>query len=84
MYLPQPPGDVVPPASVLRLSGDETLRAVWRNLSGGVTFEAGSGPRRRFLKWVGHGQRDRPRGRSGPDDLGRQIPHGFPGTGQRP
>ena len=47
-----PPPDPVPvPASVRRLAGDATIRPVWRNELGGVTFQLGSGSGRRFVKW---------------------------------
>jgi len=47
-----PPPDPVPvPVSVRRSAGDATIRPVWRNELGGVTFQLGSGSDRRFVKW---------------------------------
>jgi kanamycin kinase len=49
-------GDPPPvPAAVRELAGDEVLRLVWHNEVGGLTYEIGSGPRRRFVKWTPHG-----------------------------
>ncbi len=44
-------GVAVPPA-VLRLAGEEPVRPVWQNEAGGLTFEVGSGAKRRFVKWA--------------------------------
>jgi kanamycin kinase len=47
-----PPPDPVPvPATVHRLAGVATIRPVWRNELGGVTFQLGAGSGRRFVKW---------------------------------
>jgi kanamycin kinase len=43
--------DVGTPAPVLALAGGETVRPVWVNELGGITFEVGAGGRRRFVKW---------------------------------
>lgn len=48
----QPPAeDVEVPPAVRVLAGDEPIRPVWLNLLGGLTFEVGTGERRRFVKW---------------------------------
>jgi kanamycin kinase len=39
------------PAVVRALAGDREPRAVWRNELDGVTFQLGTGPDRRFVKW---------------------------------
>jgi kanamycin kinase len=44
------PRDV--PAAVNTLAAGQSLRAVWENEVGGRTFEIGSGPERRFVKWA--------------------------------
>jgi kanamycin kinase len=47
-----PPPDPVPvPATVHRIAGVATIRPVWRNELGGVTFQLGAGSGRRFVKW---------------------------------
>lgn len=45
------PARAVPPA-VLALAGGSPLRLAWENEVGGLTFELGSDPQRRFVKWV--------------------------------
>jgi kanamycin kinase len=40
------------PAPVLALAGGGTVRPVWVNELGGITFEVGAGGRRRFVKWA--------------------------------
>jgi len=40
------------PAAVRAAAGGAPLRLVWRNAVGGLTFTAGSGAQRRFLKWA--------------------------------
>jgi kanamycin kinase len=40
------------PAAVRSLARGESLREVWANEVGGITFEVAGGPRRRFIKWV--------------------------------
>jgi kanamycin kinase len=42
----------VPPPSVAALVDGEPTRIVWENEVGGLTFEVGAGPRRRFVKWA--------------------------------
>jgi aminoglycoside phosphotransferase len=44
--------DVRTPAPVLALAGGETVRPVWVNELGGVTFKVGAEDRRRFVKWA--------------------------------
>jgi kanamycin kinase len=47
-----PPRRPVPvPGCVAAIAGDTPFRAVWENECGGVTFEIGRGPERRFIKW---------------------------------
>jgi kanamycin kinase len=40
------------PAPVAELAGGDPIRAVWENEVGGITFELGRDPSRRFVKWV--------------------------------
>jgi kanamycin kinase len=40
------------PAGVAAAAAGCALRPVWVNAVGGLTFEAGKGPARRFIKWV--------------------------------
>jgi kanamycin kinase len=48
-----PPASSVPvPAAVTAVAAGGAIRAVWRNELGGVTFEVGTGPARRFVKWT--------------------------------
>ena len=48
-----PVGPVEVPASVRRVAGSASLRPVWRNELGGLTFElADDGSGRRFVKWA--------------------------------
>jgi kanamycin kinase len=48
-----PPTELVPvPAAVAGLARDAPLRPVWRNQLGGLTWQLGEGPRRRFVKWA--------------------------------
>ncbi len=48
-----PPGEPVAlPASVAVLAGDARLTPVWRNQLGGLTWQVGEGPQRRFVKWA--------------------------------
>jgi kanamycin kinase len=44
--------DVVVPPRVQGLAGGDSVRCVWVNQLGGLTFEVGEGARRRFVKWV--------------------------------
>jgi aminoglycoside phosphotransferase len=46
-----PHGQVSVPERVAELAGGDPVRPVWVNEGGGITFEVGSGPRRRFVKW---------------------------------
>ena len=45
------PDTPVPP-QVRALAGDTTIRPVWENELGGLTFELGTGAERRFVKWT--------------------------------
>ncbi len=47
-----PPDDVDVPDAIRRWSGGERLTPIWQNLLGGLTFQVGSGPGRRFVKWA--------------------------------
>ncbi|GAB2984582.1 phosphotransferase [Frigoribacterium salinisoli] len=47
--------DTVAPEAVVTAAAGATVRPVWRNDAGGLTFELGSGPGRRFAKWAPHG-----------------------------
>lgn len=40
------------PAAVAVLAGDAPLVPVWRNQLGGLTWQLGEGPQRRFVKWA--------------------------------
>jgi kanamycin kinase len=40
------------PESVRAVAGGGSVRAVWENELGGLTFEVGAGPERRFIKWA--------------------------------
>ena len=40
------------PAAVVALAGGVPLRPVWRNELGGLTWQLGEGPDRRFVKWA--------------------------------
>ena len=44
------------PQSVRALAGGGSVRAVWENELGGLTFEVGAGPERRFIKWAPAGR----------------------------
>ncbi|MFG1626794.1 phosphotransferase [Kribbella sp. NPDC049227] len=48
----RPPDDVVVPVQIRRLGGDQSVIPVWRNGLGGLTFQVGAGPSRRFAKWA--------------------------------
>ncbi len=48
----RPPDDVVVPVQIRRLGGDQSVTPVWRNGLGGLTFQVGAGPSRRFAKWA--------------------------------
>jgi kanamycin kinase len=47
-----PTGPVPVPSPVAALAGGERLTPVWRNQLGGVTWQLGNGPERRFVKWA--------------------------------
>ena len=46
------PTDTVVPDAVLALAHGRTVRAVWRNALGGLTFEIGQAAERVFVKWA--------------------------------
>jgi|tagenome__1003787_1003787.scaffolds.fasta_scaffold20965955_3 kanamycin kinase len=48
----RPPDDVAVPVQICRLGDDQSITPVWRNGLGGLTFQIGSGPSRRFAKWA--------------------------------
>ncbi|MEU4291494.1 aminoglycoside 3'-phosphotransferase [Kribbella sp. NPDC026596] len=48
----RPPDDVAVPGQIRRLGRDQSVVPVWRNGLGGLTFQIGSGPSRRFAKWA--------------------------------
>jgi kanamycin kinase len=48
----RPPDDVAVPAQIRRLGGNHSVTPVWRNGLGGLTFQVGAGPSRRFAKWA--------------------------------
>lgn len=51
--LAAPPAvDVAVPAAVVELASGRSLRPVWQNQLGGLTFEVGSGTNRCFVKWA--------------------------------
>lgn len=48
-----PPGDTIDvPAGVRAVAAGRSVRAVWRNELGGLTFEVGAGVDRCFVKWT--------------------------------
>lgn len=47
-----PPEPVAVPAPVTALAGSDGLTPVWRNQLGGLTWQLGEGPHRRFVKWA--------------------------------
>lgn len=47
-----PTGRVQVPAAVAALAGEVRLTPVWRNQLGGLTWQLGDGPQRRFVKWA--------------------------------
>jgi kanamycin kinase len=51
LYSGPPPEPVVVPAAVAALA-DGPLTPVWLNQRGGLTWELGEGPARRFVKWA--------------------------------
>ena len=50
-----PDPDTPAPAAIAHLAGTRSVRAVWRNDLGGLTFEVGAGIERQFVKWSPHG-----------------------------
>lgn len=52
-----PQGEVEVPAIVVELAEGRAIRAVWQN-EGGLTFQIGDGPGRRFVKWIAEGGED--------------------------
>jgi kanamycin kinase len=50
-----PSGNIDPPEAVRRLASGATVRLVWLNAVGGVTFELAGAHARRFVKWAPHG-----------------------------
>ena len=46
-----PDEDIDVPDVVRRLAGPEPLIGIWQNELGGLTWQIGSGPERRFVKW---------------------------------
>jgi RimJ/RimL family protein N-acetyltransferase len=73
-------GDTDPavPAAVLALAGGRSLRLVWTNALGGMTFEFGYGPGRRFSQVVAAQRGDRPRRRGVADGVGCKLQPGAP------
>src|SRR3954468_10275722 len=59
MIAGEPTGDESVPPAVRALADGRPVRAVWHNEVGGLTFQLGRGPDRRFVKWAPDG--------SGPD-----------------
>jgi kanamycin kinase len=51
-----PRGPVEVPPRVAALAGADRVTPVWLNEVGGMTFEIGEGPERRFAKWAPHGR----------------------------
>jgi aminoglycoside phosphotransferase len=47
-----PRGPVVVPPIVTAVAAGRSMRAVWRNELGGLTFEVGEGSAREFVKWT--------------------------------
>ncbi|SDF10221.1 kanamycin kinase [Blastococcus aurantiacus] len=52
MIAGRPAEPVEVPASVAAVVGTAQLTPVWRNQLGGLTWELGDGPQRRFVKWA--------------------------------
>jgi kanamycin kinase len=52
MLAGEPEHDVTPPPVVVELAKGRTIRAVWENEVGGLTFEIGRDPERCFVKWI--------------------------------
>jgi len=47
--------DVPVPAAVAAAAGGRTVRLVWANEVGGLTYAAGEGPGQRYIKWTPNG-----------------------------
>jgi hypothetical protein len=47
-----PSDDVGIPGAIRRLGGGQRLKPIWQNGLGGLTFQVGAGPSRRFVKWA--------------------------------
>jgi len=47
-----PPAGTVVPEQIARLSGGRPLTPIWLNELGGLTYQVGTGPARRFAKWA--------------------------------
>lgn len=45
-------GRAAPPAAVAEVAAGRVTRLVWENEAGGLTYEAGAGPDRCFVKWT--------------------------------
>ncbi|AMM22191.1 aminoglycoside phosphotransferase [Frondihabitans sp. PAMC 28766] len=50
-----PTGPVPVPVPIAEIAGSDTVTPVWLNEVGGITFQLGEGPSRRFAKWAPHG-----------------------------
>lgn len=51
-YSGPPLAEVPAPAPIAQRAGTRTVRPVWRNVAGGVTFQLGEGEGRLFAKWA--------------------------------
>jgi kanamycin kinase len=51
-----PTGPVAVPEPIRALAGADPITPVWLNEVGGITFQLGAGPSRRFAKWAPHGR----------------------------
>jgi kanamycin kinase len=47
-----PPHNLDVPTTVEALAGNDSVRCIWRNQAGGLTFELTAGVKRRFVKWA--------------------------------
>jgi kanamycin kinase len=50
-----PKADITPPPAVVEIAAGRSVRAVWVNEVGGLTFQVGDGIARQFVKWTPHG-----------------------------
>jgi aminoglycoside phosphotransferase len=55
MIAMSPQGPVETPPIVTAYAAGRPVRAVWRNMLGGLTFQIGLGEARQFIKWTPHG-----------------------------